>query len=121
MTERAWDGVPTRRMVVSTGGSISLSALNQSFATLEFEFKDVGPTVDIIVAGAIRLADIRCWGQTIYDHSTEKDKQERGVYFTDLFGADVYLDNSLPYDVVLVGAMPSGQWPGGFSKVIVTQ
>ena len=115
---KAWEHIPSSRHVVSIGGSLSLSALNQAFATVEIEFKTNDPVVDIIVVGAIRHADIRCWGATVCIETSTEEKKERGVYAR-VFGADVYLDNTLPHNIVLVGSIPCKEWNGMCSKVEV--
>ena len=53
--------VPAANQIVSTGGALSLSALNQAFATVESHDLTVGK----VVCHALRYADIRAWGQTV--------------------------------------------------------
>lgn len=117
VASKEWNALPFDKQVISSSGTLSLSALNQAFAVIEVEFQEKGPIVDIIVVGAARASDIRSWGITIYDHASDEDKKARGVYFTNLFGTDVYLDNAVPQNVVLVGSLPCGEWKGACSKV----
>ena len=104
---RAWESVVPACTVISTGGQLSFSALNQSFATIEANFRKVGPTVDVIVTGALRCADIRQWGRTVFDEATQKEFIGRGL-FGSVFGADIYLDNTLPPRLSCWDPCPAG-------------
>ena len=53
--------VPAANKVVSTGGALSIAALNQAFATIESHDLTVGK----VVCHALRYADIRLWGKTV--------------------------------------------------------
>ena len=103
--------VPAANVVVSTGGALSLNALNQAFATIEQH--DL--TVAKIVCHALRYADIRNFGKTVYDEATQKEVLTTGL-FGHLFTADIHVSSRCPVaDVYLlapaeyVGAFPVRQ------------
>ena len=75
--------VDAAHTVVSTGGTLTLNALNQCFATIEQHDLTVGK----IVCHALRYADIRNFGKTVYDEATQKEVLTTGL-FGHLFTAD---------------------------------
>jgi len=77
---------PTANQVISTGGALSLNALNQAFATIEQHDLTVGK----IVCHALRYADIRNFGKTVYDEATQKEVLTTGL-FGHLFTADIHV------------------------------
>jgi hypothetical protein len=97
--------------VVSTGGALSLNALNQAFATIEQHDLTVGK----IVMHALRYADVRNFGKTVYDEATQKEVLTTGL-FGHLFTADIHVSSKMATDTVLllapaeyVGAFPIRQ------------
>ena len=103
--------VDTAHTVVSTGGTLTLNALNQSFATIEQHDLTVGK----IVCHALRYADIRNFGKTVYDEATQKEVLTTGL-FGHLFTADIHVSSKCPTDTVYllapaeyVGAFPIRQ------------
>ena len=103
--------VDTANVVVSTGGALTLNALNQAFATIESHDLTVGK----IVLHALRYADIRNFGKTVYDEATQKEVLTTGL-FGHLFTADIHVSSKCPTDTVIllapaeyVGAFPIRQ------------
>ncbi len=101
----------TANQVISTGGALSLNALNQAFATIEQHDLTVGK----IVLHALRYADIRNFGKTVYDEATQKEVLTTGL-FGHLFTADIHVSSKVPTTTVLlfapaeyVGAFPIRQ------------
>jgi len=103
--------VDAAHTVVSTGGTLTLHALNQAFATIEQHDLTVGK----IVCHALRYADIRNFGKTVYDEATQKEVLTTGL-FGHLFTADIHVSSKCPTDTVFllapaeyVGAFPIRQ------------
>jgi hypothetical protein len=103
--------VDAAHTVVSTGGTLTLNALNQAFATIEQHDLTVGK----IVCHALRYADIRNFGKTVYDEATQKEVLTTGL-FGHLFTADIHVSSKCPTDTVFllapaeyVGAFPIRQ------------
>ena len=97
--------------VTATGGALTLTALNQAFATIEAH--DL--TVAKIVMHAMRYADVRNFGKTVYDEATQREVLTSGL-FGHLWTADIHVSSRMPIDVVLllapadyVGAFPIRQ------------
>lgn len=97
--------------VVSTGGTLTVAALNQGFATVEQNDLTVGK----IVMHALRYADVRNFGKTVYDEATQKEVLTTGL-FGHLFTADIHVSSKCPTDSVYllapaeyVGAFPIRQ------------
>jgi len=97
--------------VISTGGALSLNALNQAFATIEQHDLTVGK----IVMHALRYADVRNFGKTVYDEATTKEVLTTGL-FGHLFTADIHVSSKMATDTVYlfapaeyVGAFPIRQ------------
>lgn len=97
--------------VISTGGALTLNALNQAFASIEQHDLTVGK----IVMHALRYADIRNFGKTHFDEATQKEVLTTGL-FGHLFTADIHLSSKCPTTTVLllapaefVGAFPIRQ------------
>ena len=97
--------------VVSTGGALTLNALNQAFATIEQHDLTVGK----LVMHALRYADIRGFGKTVYDEATQKEVLTTGL-FGHLYTADIHVSSKMPTDTVFllapaeyVGAFPIRQ------------
>ena len=104
-------GVTAANTVVSTGGTLTLAALNQAFATIEQHDLTVGK----IVMHALRYADVRNFGKTVYDEATQKEVLTTGL-FGHLFTADIHVSSKCPTDTVFllapaeyVGAFPIRQ------------
>jgi hypothetical protein len=96
---------------ISTGGSLTVNALNQAFATIEQHDLTVGK----IICHALRYADIRNFGKTVYDEATQKEVLTTGL-FGHLFTADIHVSSRCPTDTVFllapaeyVGAFPVRQ------------
>lgn len=103
--------VTAANTVVSTGGTLTLAALNQGFATIEQHDLTVGK----IVMHALRYADVRNFGKTVYDEATQKEVLTTGL-FGHLFTADIHVSSKCPTDSVYllapaeyVGAFPIRQ------------
>lgn len=103
--------IPGANEVTSTGGSLSISALNQAFASIEQHDLTVGK----VVCHALRYADIRAWGKTVYDEATQKEVLTTGL-FGHIWTADIHVSSRVPTDTVFVlapaeyiGAMPIRQ------------
>lgn len=103
--------VDSAHEVVSTGGALTLNALNQAFAVIEQHDLTVGK----IVMHALRYADIRNFGKTHFDEATQKEVLTTGL-FGHLFTADIHLSSKCPTTTVLllapaefVGAFPIRQ------------
>jgi hypothetical protein len=103
--------VDAAHTVVSTGGTLTLAALNQAFATIEQHDLTVGK----LVMHALRYADIRNLGKTVYDEATQKEVLTTGL-FGHLFTADIHVSSKCPTDTVYllapaeyVGAFPIRQ------------
>lgn len=97
--------------VTATGGALTLTALNQAFATIEAH--DL--TVAKIVMHAQRYADIRNLGKTVYDEATQREVLTSGL-FGHLWTADIHVSSRMPTNTVLllapadyVGAFPIRQ------------
>lgn len=103
--------VDAAHTVVSTGGALTLNALNQAFATIEQHDLTVGK----IVMHALRYADVRGFGKTVYDEATQKEVLTTGL-FGHLFTADIHVSSKMPTATVFllapaeyVGAFPIRQ------------
>jgi hypothetical protein len=97
--------------VTATGGALTLTALNQAFATIEAH--DL--TVAKIVMHAQRYADVRNFGKTVYDEATQREVLTSGL-FGHLWTADIHVSSRMPTTTVLllapadyVGAFPIRQ------------
>jgi hypothetical protein len=97
--------------VTATGGALTLTALNQAFATIESH--DL--TVAKIVMHAQRYADVRNFGKTVYDEATSREVLTSGL-FGHLWTADIHVSSKMPTDTVMllapadyVGAFPIRQ------------
>jgi len=83
--------------VTSTGGALSITALNQAFATVEQHDLTVGK----VVLHALRYADIRNWGKTVYDEATTKEVLTTGL-FGHIWTADIHVSSRMPTTTVFV-------------------
>lgn len=101
------DAVPAANSVVSAGGSLSVSALNQAFATVEQHDLTVGK----VVCHALRYADIRAWGQTVFDQATQKEVLTTGL-FGHIWTADIHVSSRVPKAVVFV--LAPAEYVGAF-------
>jgi hypothetical protein len=99
--------VPAANQIVSTGGALSLSALNQAFAAVESHDLTVGK----VVCHALRYADIRAWGQTVFDQATQKEVLTTGL-FGHIFTADIHVSSRVPTQYVFV--MAPAEYVGAF-------
>ena len=97
--------------VTATGGALTLTALNQAFATIEAH--DL--TVAKMVMHAQRYADVRNFGKTVYDEATQREVLTSGL-FGHLWTADIHVSSRMPTTTVLllapadyVGAFPIRQ------------
>jgi len=94
-------------LIVSTGGALSLQALNQAFAAVESHDLTVGK----VVCHALRYADIRAWGQTVFDQATMKEVLTTGL-FGHIFTADIHVSSRVPTTMVYV--MAPAEYVGAF-------
>ena len=99
--------VITANTVTSTGGSLSLNAMNQAFATIEQHDLTVGK----IVMHALRYADVRNWGKTVYDEATQKEVLTTGL-FGHLFTADIHVSSKV--DTATVYLLAPAEYVGAF-------
>lgn len=93
--------------VTATGGALTLTALNQAFATIESH--DL--TVAKLVMHAQRYADVRNWGKTVYDEATVREVLGSGL-FGHLWTADIHVSSRMPTTTVLV--LAPGEYVGAF-------
>lgn len=93
--------------VVSTGGVLSLNALNQCFATIESHDLTVGK----IVMHPLRYADVRNWGKTVYDEATTKEVLTTGL-FGHIYTADIHVSSKCPTTTVIV--LAPAEYVGAF-------
>lgn len=87
--------------VASTGGALSITALNQAFATVEQHDLIVGK----ITMHPLRYADVRNWGKTVYDEATTKEVLTTGL-FGHIWTADIHVSSRMPTTEVYVLAPP---------------
>jgi hypothetical protein len=99
--------VPAANTVASSGGALSISALNQAFATIEQHDLTVGK----IVCHALRYADIRNWGKTVYDEATQKEVLTTGL-FGHIWTADIHVSSRVPTTTVFV--LAPAEYVGAF-------
>lgn len=99
--------VPVANQVTSTGGSLSIGALNQAFASVEQHDLTVGK----VVCHAFRYADIRNWGQTVFDQATTKEVLTTGL-FGHIWTADIHVSSRVPPTYVLV--LAPAEYVGAF-------
>ena len=99
--------VPDANSVTSTGGALSVSALNQAFATIEQHDLTVGK----VVCHALRYADIRNWGKTVYDEATQKEVLTTGL-FGHIWTADIHVSSRVPTTTVFV--LAPAEYVGAF-------
>jgi hypothetical protein len=105
------NSVNAAHTVTATGGSLTLTALNQAFATIESH--DL--TVAKIVMHAQRYADVRNFGKLVYDEATQREVLTSGL-FGHLWTADIHVSSRMPTTTVMllapadyVGAFPIRQ------------
>lgn len=103
--------VNSAHTVIATGGALTLTALNQAFATVESN--DL--TISKIIMHAQRYADLRNLGKTVFDEATQREVLTSGL-FGHLWTADIHVSSRMPTNTVLllapaeyVGAMPIRQ------------
>ncbi len=99
--------VPAANSVISTGGALSVSALNQAFATIEQHDLTVGK----VVCHALRYADIRNWGKTVYDEATQKEVLTTGL-FGHIWTADIHVSSRVPTTTVFI--LAPAEYVGAF-------
>ena len=133
LDERPWeDQIDPAYNIMSTGGALSMCALNQAFAIIENNMNVNAAQVDILLMSHMRLADVRMWPETYFKPAHAKDIEERGVH-GHIMEADVYIDKTVPNDKVIVYSCPASgfgygvtkthariQWEGGMSFVDVS-
>jgi len=83
--------------VASTGGALTITALNQAFSTVEQHDLTVGK----VVLHAFRYADIRNWGKTVYDEATTKEVLTTGL-FGHIWTADIHVSSRMLTTTVFV-------------------
>lgn len=99
--------VPADNQITSTGGQLSVSALNQAFAVIEQHDLTVGK----IVCHAFRYADIRNWGQSVFDQATTKEVLTTGL-FGHLWTADIHVSSRVTPEYVFV--LAPAEYVGAF-------
>jgi len=93
--------------VTSTGGALSITALNQAFVTVEQHDLIVGK----IVMHPLRYGDVRNWGKTVYDEATTKEVLTTGL-FGHIWTADIHVSSRMPTTTVLV--LAPAEYVGAF-------
>ncbi len=103
--------VDSNHTITATGGSLTISALNQAFSTIEQHDLTVGK----IVMHAQRYADVRAWGKSVYDEASTREVLTSGL-FGHLYTADIHVSSRMSTSTVLllapaeyVGAFPIRQ------------
>lgn len=93
--------VPAANQVVSTGGTLSRSALGEAFASIE----EHDLTVATVVVHARRYNDIRGWGKTVYDEATQKEVLTTGL-FGHIWTANIHVSSRVAPKYVFVLSLP---------------
>lgn len=93
--------------VLATGGALTVTALNQAFATIESH--DL--TVAKILMHAQRYADMRNLGKTVFDEATQREVLTSGL-FGHLWTADIHVSSRMATNTVLLAA--PGEYVGAF-------
>jgi len=93
--------------VTSTGGALSITALNQAFVTVEQHDLIVGK----IVMHPLRYGDVRNWGKTVYDEATTKEVLTTGL-FGHIWTADIHVSSRMPTTTALV--LAPAEYVGAF-------
>jgi len=99
--------VPAANKVLSTGGALSISSLNQAFALVESHDLTVGK----VVCHALRYADVRNWGKTVYDEATQKEVLTTGL-FGHIWTADIHVSSRV--NPVYVYILAPAEYVGAF-------
>jgi hypothetical protein len=107
----AFAAVPTAHSVLAAGGALTITALNQAFASIE----EHDLTVAKIIMHAQRYADVRNFGKDIFDEATTREVLVSGL-FGHLWTADIHVSSRMPTNKALlfapadnVGAFPIRQ------------
>jgi len=107
----AFAAVPTAHSVLAAGGALTITALNQAFASIE----EHDLTVAKIIMHAQRYADIRNLGKDVFDEATTREVLVSGL-FGHLWTADIHVSSRMPTNKALlfapadnVGAFPIRQ------------
>ena len=107
----AFAAVPAAHTTIATGGAVTITSLNQAYASIESH--DL--TVAKVVMHAQRYADIRNLGKNVFDEATQREVLVSGL-FGHLWTADIHVSSRMPTDKVLlfapadnVGAFPVRQ------------
>ena len=105
--ETKWILAPACNTVVSTGGSLSICALNQAIACIESHFPNPDEEeedvmdVDIVIVHALRFADIRAWGEGCY-YAADRTERKFGIVAYTINDTPVFLDNTIPPSIILL-------------------
>ena len=94
--------------------ALTLSFINQMFAIMERQ--DL--TVDVMLMNAFRVADIRAFGQSVYDEYNKKELMRRRV-FGRLFTAEIYPCNKLEDNQIIFGSVDTFPGHGIFLNVVM--
>ena len=107
----AFAAVPTAHSVLAAGGALTITSLNQAFASIE----EHDLTVAKIIMHAQRYADVRNFGKDVFDEATTREVLVSGL-FGHLWTADIHVSSRMPTNKVLlfapadnVGAFPIRQ------------
>jgi hypothetical protein len=107
----AFAAVPASQSVTAMGGALTITSLNQAFASIE----EHDLTVSKIIMHAQRYADVRNFGKDVFDEATTREVLVSGL-FGHLWTADIHVSSRMPTDKVLlfapadnVGAFPIRQ------------
>ena len=99
------DDVSVKHIVISTGGQLTLNALNQGVAQLEQD----GYEIDTVFLSPMRHADVRNFGTSIYDEPNELYQEITGVKKI-IWDMDIYVTREVPMDTVLLcGSIYDGE------------
>jgi len=109
--DASFNAVPSAHSVLAAGGALTITALNQAYASIE----EHDLTVAKLVMHAQRYADIRNLGKDVFDEATTREVLVSGL-FGHLWTADIHVSSRMPTNKVLlfapadnVGAFPIRQ------------
>jgi hypothetical protein len=110
------DSLGAEGEIVSTGGCLSIGALNMAFAALEHH----SVIVSAVVLDSYRWADVRNWGRSICTTTPYEVSLTRGVFGRMFDQTDVYVRNiTTKADTegfVWCLALPSERYPRGLAS-----
>jgi hypothetical protein len=104
--------------IVSTGGALSVSALNMAFAALEHH----SVIVSAVVLDSFRWADLRNWGRSVCNPTPYEVSVTRGVFGRMFDQTDLYVRNITTKDdeesFVWCLSLPDERYPRGLASKV---